>query len=101
MTDLEQFADNEAQAKFSENQDIARKLRAVRAELGAVTAERNHLSETTAAIQRVYDEALILRPQPHWLTPSKRKAAKSRGSLVAFLSDLHAGEVVRPEEMGG
>lgn len=101
MNDLEQFADEEAQAKFAENQDIARKLRAVRAELGAVTAERNHLTETTAALQRVYDEALILQPQPKWLIPSKRKSSKSNGSLVAFLSDLHAGEVVRPEEMGG
>lgn len=101
MTDLEQYADEQRQAVLSENQDIARRLRATRAELGVVTADRDHLAESTAALQRVYDEALILQPQPGWLKPSKAKSTKGRGTLVAFLSDLHAGEVVRPEEMGG
>lgn len=101
MTGLEQFADDRQRDVLSENQEIARRLRATRAELGSVTAERDRLSETTAALQRVYDESLILKPQPGWLRTSKRKAAKEHGSLVAFLSDLHAGEVVRPEEMAG
>lgn len=101
MTDLEQYADDQAQAAFRENQDIARQLRAIRAELGSVTDERNHLAETTAVLQRVYDEALILQPQPNWLKVSKKATRDNRGTLVAFLSDVHAGEVVRPEEMGG
>ena len=98
--DLEQYADQRAQATFTENQEIARKLRAVTAELGEVTAERNRLAESLAAIQAVHDATLTLTPEPDWLKPRKRTKAQ-RVSLVAFLSDLHAGEVVRPEEMGG
>lgn len=99
MADLEQYADQRVQAQFTENQEIARKLRAVTAELGEVTAERNRLAESLAAIQAVHDATLTLTPEPDWLKP--RKATKAqRVSLVAFLSDLHAGEVVRPEEMG-
>ena len=101
MTGLEQYADEQAQAVLSENQEIARRLRAARAELGAVTVERDHLAESNRALQRVYDESLILQPEPNWLKASKSKSTKGRGTLVAFLSDLHAGEVVRPEEMGG
>ena len=98
--DLEAYADDRAQATFTENQEIARKLRAVTAQLGEVTAERNRLAESLSAIQAVHDATLTLTPEPDWLKP--RKATKARrASLVAFLSDLHAGEVVRPEEMGG
>lgn len=97
---LDAFADERAQATFTENQEIARKLRAVTAQLGEVTAERNRLSESNAALQRIYDEALNLTPDPDWLQPRKPSKAK-RVTAVTFLSDLHAGEVVRPEEMGG
>jgi hypothetical protein len=98
--DLDQYAEDRAQAQFSENQEIARKLRAVTAELGEVTAERNRLAESNEALQRVYDATLTLTPEPDWLKPRKRTKAE-RGTLVPFLSDLHAGELVRPEEMGG
>lgn len=101
MTDLDAYADQRARDVFSENQEIARKLRAVSAELGEVTGERNRLADQNRALQRVYDESLILQPQPGWLKPAKRKSSSERGTLVAFLSDVHAGEVVRPEEMGG
>ena len=100
MADLEQYADQRVQAQFTENQEIARKLRAVTAQLGEVTAERNRLAESLAAIQAVHEATLTLTPEPDWLKPRKASKAK-RVSLVAFLSDLHAGEVVRPEEMGG
>lgn len=100
MTGLDEFADQRVQAAFTENQEIARKLRAVTAELGEVTAERNRLAEAHAALQRVHEAAINLTPEPDWLKPRKPSKAP-RVTLVPFLSDLHAGEVVRPEEMGG
>ena len=103
MTGLDQFADEQARATFTENQEIARKLRAVTAELGEVRAERDHLAVSGAALRRVYESAATLTPEPDWLKPRKRttKAERSLATLVPFLSDLHAGEVVRPEEMAG
>lgn len=103
MTGLDEFADEQQQATFRENQEIARKLRAVTAELGEVTAERNRLATSEAALRRVYEAAATLTPEPDWLKPRKRstKAERALATLVPFLSDLHAGEVVRPEEMSG
>jgi len=98
---VEEFAEQKKQAQFAENQEFARMLRAVRAELGVVTAEKTRLASELEAIERVYDEALILQPQPGWLAKGNGKAEKHRATLVAFCSDLHAGEVVRAEEMGG
>ena len=98
---LDQYAEKDTQARFSENQEIARQLRAVRAELGSATAEKLRLETEVGALGKVYEEALILQPEPDWLRKSKGKAEAHRATLVAFLSDLHAGEVVRPEEMGG
>ncbi len=98
---LEEFAESDAQARYAENQVLARDLRAARAALGAATAEKARLAEELAALERIYEEALILQPQPAWLKPRKGKAEQHRATLVAFLSDLHAGEVVRAEEMGG
>lgn len=100
--DLEAFADQQAQARFAENQEIARNLRAVKAELGEVTADRNRLAVENVSLRRVMDAAVNLTPRPDWLQPRKANAkGKRRVSLVSDLSDLHAGEQVRPEEMGG
>lgn len=102
MNDLEEYADKRAQARFAENQEIARKLRAVTAELGEITADRNRLATENTSLQRVFDAAVSLTPRPDWLRPRKANAkGKRRVTLTAFLSDLHAGEVVRTEEMGG
>lgn len=98
---LESFADERAEAKFAENAEIRRELNAVRAAYGSLQAEHVQTKADLDALERIYDEALVLQPQPKWLLPSKGKAADNRATLVAFLSDVHAGEVVRPEEMGG
>lgn len=37
--------------------------------------------------------------KPGWLTPKNKRI--HRGTLVAFLSDPHVGEVVNPDEIGG
>ncbi len=98
---VEEFAEQKQQAQFAENQEIARQLRAVRAELGVATAENLRLTTEVGALEKVYEGALTLQPEPRWLAAPKPGTADHRATLVAFLSDLHAGEVVRPEEMGG
>lgn len=100
MTGLDEFADQREQAAFRENQELARKLRAVTAELGETRADRDRLARSEESLRRVYEAAATLTPEPDWLKPRKRSKA-ARSTLVPFLSDLHAGEVVRPEEMGG
>ena len=100
--DLESYADAREQARFVENQELARKLRAVTAELGEVSNDRNRLAQENSALHAVQDAAVNLTPRPNWLEPRKANAkGKRRVTLVADLSDLHAGEIVRPEEMGG
>lgn len=100
---LEEFAGEYGKARFAENQEIRRELNTVRAAYGSLKAEHVRATEELEALERVYDEALILTPEPGWLKPPKKKtkADEHRGTLVAFLSDLHAGEVVNAEEMGG
>lgn len=98
---LEGYAEERAAAKFSENATLRRELNAVRSEYGTARAELARVTDDLEALNRIYDEALVLQPQPKWLdTPDAGKKANS-ATLVAFLSDLHAGEVVRSEEMNG
>lgn len=61
--------------------------------------------EKEAAKERTIREAvfgLAQRPlePPHW-NPKPGKAKKHRESIVLFLSDLHMGEVINMENMGG
>ena len=97
---VEDFAQERAEARFSENADIRRELNAVRAAYGSLKTSNARTKEELSALERVYDEALVMTPQPNWLKAPK-KTTDNRATLVAFLSDLHAGEVVNPEEMGG
>lgn len=100
---LEDFASEAEQAQYAENQKLARKLRAVTAELGTQRAARVQAEKDLAVLEHIYEEGAVLTPQPDWLRPDEMKSAKAeRGvTLCAFLSDTHIGEVVRPEEMRG
>lgn len=98
---VEEYAEEQAAARFAENQEIRRELNAVRAEYSRIRTDRDRVREELKILQTVYDEALVLQPTPNWLRPRKKKTERHRATLVAFLSDLHAGEVVRPEEMQG
>jgi hypothetical protein len=98
---LEEFADKHAQAAFVENQDIARKARALRAELdaervrrGAAEAEAQASQRELAAYERDYSQ------RPEWLRAPKT-TKENRGTLLAMMSDFHIGEVVSPSEMDG
>ena len=99
--DIEEYAEEQAEARFAENAEIRRELNAVRAAYGSAKAEHARIKSELDTLEKVYEEALILQPQPDWLKPSKGKADRNRATLIAFLSDVHAGEVVRAEEMTG
>lgn len=98
---LEEYAEDATQAQFAENQRLGRQLRAARAELSKERAGRIHAEEALSGLEKVYAEAVQLEPKPDWLRPATPRADRNRATLVAVLSDIHAGEVVRPEEMGG
>lgn len=99
---LDQYADDRAKARFAENQEQARKLRVVTAELGELIAAHHRLQDEFEAIDRIYREAVALTPQPDWLIPTDTtKHGRRLVTPVVFLSDPHVGEVVRPEEMNG
>lgn len=96
---LEEFAGERDEARFKENQEIRRELNTVRAAYGTTKADLVRATSDLEALERIYDEALVLEPQPGWLSGGASDQ-ENRATLVAFLSDLHAGEVTRPAEMG-
>lgn len=98
---LEDFAQERGEARFTENAEIRSELNVVRAAYGKLKAEHTQAQADLGALNRIYDEALVLQPDPEWLAHPDGGDGDHRGTLVAFLSDLHAGEVVRPEEMSG
>lgn len=67
---------------------------ALAAQLVEATAEADHLAEELASFRKDYSD------RPKWLG-TIRDDGKHQGTIVAFLSDIHASEVVRPEEIGG
>lgn len=96
---IEEFVAERDEARFTENQGLARTTRTLRSELNRT---RERLTDTTSELHAAEKalslfEAPIQRPK--WLTP-KRLDPKA-GTLLAVLSDTHYGEVVKPAEMGG
>lgn len=65
---------------------------------------KKDLEEAREELAAVHHElslyATVYEPRPAWLKPPKDKKVH-HGTLIAFLSDIHAGEVVDPGEMGG
>lgn len=99
--DLEQFADDDAQAKFAENQELARRLRVRSSLLKDSEAELAVAKDELETLQRelaLYESDLSARPK--WLASPKRDG-KHHGTLIAFLSDTHWGETVDPRELDG
>lgn len=96
---LEDFADEQAEARFNENQEIARKLRVVGTDRNRLIQENKRLTTELETLDTALKEAKLLKPQPDWLRPKRQKGAPKRATLVAVLSDVHAGERVEPGEM--
>jgi len=95
---LETWADEQAEARFCENQEIARQARVLRSQL----RERD---EDLADVRRrlgVYEalDATTIAP-PKWLTPPARKKQAHKAIPSLLLTDIHYGEKVVPDEIGG
>lgn len=95
----EQRADHRLEQKVREAQDrsraSARELRVAREELRVAQGEL----EATAAELELFRAPLEVAPE--WMRRPLDAAHEHRGTILAFLSDVHAGEAVRPEEMNG
>lgn len=98
MKPLEQFADEKAQAVYEENAEIARSNRVLR------QAVRDREEELAAVKKRldVYEalDAAQVAP-PKWLTPKARKGERHLAIPSLLVTDIHWGEKVVPDEIGG
>jgi len=78
---------------------IQEEVKLLRAEARALRRDAVHASEIRKSVFKLGEATLDV---PDWVRPSKRSAKKgSPGVPTAILSDLHWGEVVRPEETRG
>ena len=99
--DIEEFVDEHAAAVHAENERIARLNRVLRAELGAEREKATAAQAELGALEKtltLYERSFADRPE--WLLPGK-KTEPGRATLIPVLSDIHAGEVVRPAELDG
>lgn len=94
---LEQFAEDRARERFSENAEIARTARALRSANDDLTKQVAELEQRLGVYERLDRERLA---PPEWLTPTKQ--AKDHTAIPCMLlTDIHWGEVVRPAEVDG
>lgn len=95
---LEAFIEAKDDARFQENQEIARANRTLRGAL------RDRDEELDAVRKRldVYEaiDAAVVAP-PKWLVPPQRKGAKHKAIPSLLLTDIHWGERVNADEVGG
>ena len=93
---LTEWADEKAATVAEENREIARSNRIVRTQL-------KDMEEELAIVKRRLDiyealDAAIIDP-PDWLQPTNTGGKKHRAIPTLFLTDIHWGEKVRPEEI--
>lgn len=98
MKSLEQFADEQAQARFAENQELARSNRTLRATLREREEELDELRRRTDLFSAL--DGAMLAP-PAWLVPKGRKGEKHVAIPSMMLTDIHWGTKIDPEEIGG
>lgn len=91
---LEAFADKRAQARFIENQEIARENRAMRAAILEKDRELEGLQKRLNLLEKL--DAARLRP-PSWLAPKTSRAHVAIPTLL--LTDIHWDEIVRAEQV--
>jgi hypothetical protein len=94
---LADYADQQVEARFAENQEIARTLRATRSQLREHAQELETLQERLGLYERL--ETSRLAP-PKWLTP-QRVTTKHTAIPSLLLGDIHWGEQVIAAEVGG
>lgn len=94
---LEQFADKKAEARFKENQELARTTRAVRVEYAKLEGEYREIRRRLDLYEEINKTPT---PAPKWLTPSK--VSKQHTAIpVMLLTDIHWDEVIKPEQIDG
>lgn len=94
---FDEYHDQKAQAKFSENQDIARAARAARAVAAEQAVELEKVRKRLALYESL-DEAKLAPPE--WLAP--KKPSKKHAAIPSLLlTDIHYDEMVKPEQIGG
>lgn len=94
---LATYADEQAQVRFHENQEIARSNRTLRATVADQAAELEALRKRIG-LHNALDAARV--GPPAWLAPKVPKAGhRAIPSLV--VTDWHRGEVVKPEQVDG
>ena len=99
--DLDQFAEEHGGEVLAENEAIARKLRVVNTERNRLAIDNKRLETELKTMETALAESKHLVPQPGWLKPKRSRGGAKRATLVAMLSDVHAGERVEAEEMQG
>ena len=95
---LDAWMDEQTGARFVENQEIARQARVLRSQL----RDRDEDLEAVRRRLGVYEamDAASIAP-PKWLVPPARKKAAHKAIPSLLLTDVHWGERVSPEEVGG
>jgi hypothetical protein len=94
---FDEYHDQKAQARYAENQDIARAARAARAVAAEQAVELEKVRKRLALYEAL-DEAKLAPPE--WLAP--KKPSKKHAAIPSLLlTDIHYDEVVKPEQIGG
>ena len=95
---LDQWADEQAEVRFAENQEIARQSRVLRSQLAETSAEVQEVRRRLGVYEAL--DAAAIAP-PKWLVPPARKKDAHKAIPSLLLTDIHWGERIRPEEVGG
>lgn len=96
MPSLDAYMGKKDQARFKENQELARSARAMRTELKELQEELGKTKKLLGLYEAI-DHAKL--EPPVWEIP--RRSAKHKGVPCLELADVHWGAVVRPEEING
>lgn len=92
---LEQFADKQAETKFRESQELARKNRVLVAELSKIQGEMRDVRRRLDLYEDIESTPI---ETPKWLAPTK--PSKEHTAIpTMLLTDIHWDEVIKPEQI--
>ena len=94
---LEEYAEQKAKERFTENAEIARSNRALHSANAELRRDLIDLTKRLGLYERLAEERL---DPPTWLAPPKKDKAHVAIPCM-LLGDIHWGEVVRPIEIDG
>lgn len=92
---LTEFADKQAEARFKESQELARRNRVLSSELSKLAGEMRDVRRRLGLYEDI--ESTPIEP-PRWLVPAK--PAKEHTAIpTMLLTDIHWDEVIKPEQI--